>query len=89
MERILALGVDDIGDVAEIKLCELVYHCDDALHVVRQTVKDAARRVQTCQRRDVLNFFSGNCHVCFLLFICKIFWMRLSFIEQPPAARFR
>ena len=45
--------------------------------------------LRTWALRDVLNFFSGNCHVCFLLFICKIFWMRLSFTEQPPAARFR
>ena len=63
MERILALGVDNIGDIAQIKLSQLVHHCDDTLHVIGQTVENAAGRIQTCQGRDVLNFFSGNCHI--------------------------
>ena len=63
MERILALSVDDIGNVAEVKLRELVHHADNALHVVRQTVENAARRIQTRKGRDVFNFFSRNCHV--------------------------
>ena len=69
MERILALGVDNIGDVAQVKLSQLVHHCDDTLHVIGQTVENAAGRIQTCQGRDVLNFFSGNCHVVCLLII--------------------
>ena len=30
---------DDIGDIAQIKLSQLVHHCDDTLHVIGQTVE--------------------------------------------------